>query len=175
MSVLEKGTLRTLYLLRHAKSSWDDSALPDHERPLAPRGRRDAERLARHMLRIGLAPELVLCSTAVRTQQTLKLTRAAFETATVLVEENLYLASAVELLERLRLVPDPVTSVLVVGHNPSLQQLAIDLASGGDELGRLEVKFPTGALATLALTTTWSRLAAAAGTLAAFVVPKQLH
>jgi phosphohistidine phosphatase len=173
--VLEDETLRTLYLLRHAKSSWDDPKLADHERPLAPRGRRDAERLARHMLRIGLAPELVLCSTAVRTQQTLELTRAAFATATVLVEENLYLASAVELLTRLRLVPDPVTSVLLVGHNPSLHQLAIELASDRNELGRLEVKFPTGALATLALTTTWSRLAVAEAMLTAFVVPKQLR
>jgi phosphohistidine phosphatase len=79
------------------------------------------------------------------------------------------------LLARLRRVPDAVASVMLIGHNPGLQQLALDLASAGKELERLEEKFPTAALATLALGTTWSRLAQGSSTLAAYVVPKQLR
>lgn len=167
--------MHSLYLLRHAKSSWDDPTLTDHERPLAPRGRRDAKLIAKHLRRAGGDPELVLCSSAVRTRETLELLRPALAGATVMVEEELYGASAEDLLARVRVVPDPVASVLLIGHNPGLHELALSLATAGDELERLELKFPTAALATLVLTTTWSRLAPAGATLEAYVVPKQLR
>jgi phosphohistidine phosphatase len=166
--------MRTLYLLRHAKSSWDDPALSDHERPLAPRGRRDAKRIAKHVGRIGLRPELVLCSTAVRTEQTLDLLRPKLGQVAVQVEEQLYGASSETLLERIRSVPDQVGSVLLIGHNPGLHDLALTLASSGADLGRLEAKFPTAALATLALAR-WSNLSEGNAELVAYVVPKQLH
>jgi phosphohistidine phosphatase len=107
--------MRTLFLLRHAKSSWDDPALPDHERPLAPRGLRDAKRIAKHVGRLGITPELVLCSTAVRTQQTLDLLRPKVGEVTVQVEEQLYGASSETLLKRIRSVSDQVgpTAALV--------------------------------------------------------------
>lgn len=149
--------------------------LPDRERPLAPRGRRDAERIADHLVRLGVEPELVLCSPAARTRETLELLQPAFGTATVMFEEELYAASADELLARLLLVPDAVVSVLLIGHNPGLHQLALVLVSAGEELGRLEAKFPTGALATLALAKTWSRLVPGDAMLAAYVVPRQLR
>ena len=101
--------------------------------------------------------------------------RRACATSTVLLEEELYAASCDELVVRIRLLPDAVTSVLLIGHNPSLQQLALALASAGDQLERLEAKFPTGALATLALAKTWSRLAPGDAVLADYVVPKQLR
>jgi len=166
--------VHTLYLLRHAKSSWDDPALADHERPLASRGRRDGKRVAEHLRRQEIEPELVLCSSAARTRETLELVGPALGGATVAVEDELYGASSDRLLERIRLVDDEVGSVLVTGHNPGLEDLALELASGGDELARLEEKFPTAALATLALDEPWSRLAAGSATLAAYVVPKQL-
>lgn len=167
----------TLYLLRHAKSSWSDPALPDEERPLAPRGRRDAKRVCEHLERLGIEPALVLCSTARRTRQTLELLQPALDAVTpVLIEAELYGATAHELLERLRAVPDDIASVLLIGHNPGLQDLALLLASAGAELSRLEAKFPTAALATLSLpTATWSKLSEADAVLDAFVVPKQLH
>jgi phosphohistidine phosphatase len=164
----------TLYLLRHAKSSWADPTLADHERPLAPRGHRDAKRIAKHLRRLGLEPEVVLCSSAARTRETLELVRPVIERATVMVEDDLYAASRDELLERLHVVPDAVASVMLIGHNPGLEQLALALASAGDELDRLAAKFPTAALATLTFAKPWSRLAPADATLAAFVVPKQL-
>jgi phosphohistidine phosphatase len=167
--------VHALYLLRHAKSSWADPSLADRERPLAQRGRRDAKRIAKHLRRLGCAPELVLCSSAARTRETLELMQPALGGSTVMLEEELYAASSDELLARIRLVPDPVASVMLIGHNPGLHQLALALASAGDELERLEAKFPTAALATLAFSKSWSRLAPAEATLAAYVVPKQLR
>jgi phosphohistidine phosphatase len=93
----------------------------------------------------------------------------------VVFDWQLYAASRNELLERLRMVPDAVASVMVIGHNPGLHQLALALVSAGDELDRLAAKFPTAALATLTSAKPWSRLAAADATLEALVVPKQLR
>ena len=167
--------MHTLFLLRHAKSSWTDPTLPDVERPLAPRGRRDAKRIAEHLRRRGIEPELVLCSTAVRTRETLDLVRPALPTSKLAHEQELYAASADALLARVRRVPETVESVMVIGHNPGLHQLALVLASTGEELERLEAKFPTAALATLKLTRAWDEVAAGDATLAEYVVPKQLR
>jgi phosphohistidine phosphatase len=168
--------MHTLYLLRHAKSSWADPSLADHERPLAPRGRRDAKRIAAHLVQFEIEPELVLCSTAVRTRDTLALVRPALgPTTRVELEAKLYAASSDELLDCIRALTDAVASAMLIGHNPGLQQLALDLASTGAERERLEAKFPTAALATLELaSTTWSRLSEAGAELTSYVVPKQL-
>ena len=168
-------TARTLLLLRHAKSSWVDPTLADHDRPLASRGRRDAKRIAKHLAGLEFEPELVLCSSAVRTRETLELVRPALGSSKVLFEDGLYGASSDELLARIRVVPDVVGSVMLIGHNPGLEQLALLLASSGDELRLLETKFPTAALATLAVETTWSRLAPGDAILTAYIVPKQLR
>jgi phosphohistidine phosphatase len=167
--------VHTLYLLRHAKSSWDDPALADHERPLAARGRRDSKRIAKHLRRLGIEPELVLCSPAARTRETLEVLQPALGTSTVTFEDELYLASSSRLLARMHLVPDSVASVMLVGHNPGLHELALALVAAGDEMGRLEAKCQTAALATLAFGDAWSRLARADATLTAYVVPKQLR
>jgi phosphohistidine phosphatase len=168
-------TAHTLLLFRHAKSSWADPTLPDHDRPLASRGRRDAKRIAKHLAGLESEPELVLCSSAVRTLETLELVRPALGNSKVLFEDGLYGASSDELLARIRVVPDAVGSVMLIGHNPGLEQLALLLASSGDELRGLETKFPTAALATLAVETTWSRLAPGDAILTAYIVPKQLR
>src|SRR6476661_6101124 len=108
--------MHTLYLLRHAKSSWADPTLPDHERPLAPRGRRDAKRIATHLARLGIEPELVLCSSAQRTRETLELLRPALgATPTVRLEAKLYAASAETLLERIRALPEAIASAMLIG------------------------------------------------------------
>ncbi len=168
--------MHTLYLLRHAKSSWADPTLPDYQRPLAARGRRDGKRIAKHLVQLGIEPELLLCSSAKRTRETLKLIRPALgTTSTVMLERGLYAAGADRLLERIRAVPEPVASLMLIGHNPGLQDLALLLGSAGAELERLEAKFPTAALATLTIpNATWTQLSAADAVLAAYVVPKQL-
>jgi phosphohistidine phosphatase len=169
--------VKTLYLLRHAKSSWDDPYLPDHDRPLAPRGRRAARKLADHLRRVGIAPALVLCSTARRATETLDAIMPALEPAPdVRVEEDLYSASTEELVHRLHEIPAPVPSVLLIGHNPSIQSTALVLAREDDQLliARLRDKMATGALATLELDGEWSAAGAGTARLVSFVVPREL-
>jgi phosphohistidine phosphatase len=163
--------VKRLFILRHAKSSWDDMGLPDHERPLAPRGEKAAARIAEHVRSEGIAPELVLCSTAVRTRQTLAALLPVLPgDVEVQVEEELYGASLDGLVARLREVEDSVTAAMVIGHNPTLHALALALTGRGDVLDR----FPTGALATVVLPGPWPELGEGTGELEGFVVPREL-
>jgi phosphohistidine phosphatase len=158
-----------LLLLRHAKSSWDDPTLADHERPLAPRGRKAAKRIREHLRREDASVSLVLCSSARRARQTLDLVAPGGQ---VEIEPELYGASAGELLERLRRVPDDAGTVMLVGHNPAIQDLLVSLV---EEPGDLAVrKFPTGALATLAVSGPWHSLGAGQAGLQGLVTPREL-
>lgn len=123
-----------------------------------------------------IRPALVLCSTARRTRQTLEAIQPALrKSCPVELAPELYAASQEDLLERLRALPETVRSVLVIGHNPGLQDLALRLASRGVDLRRLEEKFPTGALATLSVRcASWSELADGDGELVGYVVPREL-
>jgi phosphohistidine phosphatase len=167
--------MTTLHLLRHAKSSWADDRLADRDRPLAPRGERAARRLAEHLRQQRISPSKVLCSTARRARDTLALVAPAFGPGTeVSLEDGLYAASGESLLRRLRRVPAGTESVMLVGHNPGLQDLAVTLARGGAELGRLATRYPTAALATLRLRdgVTWPDLGPGDADLAGLVVPR---
>ncbi len=161
----------TLYLLRHAKSSWDTLGLHDHERPLAPRGQKAAARMGEHLRAGGALPALVLCSTATRTRETLDLLGLD---APVEYDDGLYDATEGELLDRLRRLPSSLESVMLIGHNPSVQELTLMLAREGDGLARIHDKFPTGALATLSFEGDWSALAPHSALLVEFVRPKEL-
>jgi phosphohistidine phosphatase len=168
---------RRLWLLRHAKSSWDDPALSDRLRPLAPRGVRSAVALARHVRSAGVAPDLVLCSPAVRAVQTWEGVSPGVPPGTRLeLDEAIYHAGAGHLMRRLQQVPPTVGSVLVIGHNPTLEDLAIGLVGAGDPVlrRRLASKFPTGALATVELPGDWHDLGWGAATLVGYVVPREL-
>jgi phosphohistidine phosphatase len=164
-------TVKHLYLLRHTKSSWNEPGLVDHERPLAPRGRNACRKLAKHLRREGIRPEFVLCSWSQRTRETLELIRSALRDAVIEIEDGLYAADRDRLLARLRELPETTGSVLLIGHNPGLQDLALTLAR---ESTRFAEKFPTGALATFALDTAWSRVGEARAELVAYVVPCEL-
>jgi phosphohistidine phosphatase len=167
--------MKRLYLLRHAKSSWDDPTLADHDRPLSPRGRRAAGVMAEHLRRKRIAPALVLCSPSRRTRQTLtRIAPSLGESADVQIRSGLYAASASALLEVLREVPDDVESVMLIGHNPGIQDLALSLAGDGSEIARVRSKFPTAALATLEFRTSWRELAPGSAELVSFVKPKEL-
>jgi phosphohistidine phosphatase len=169
--------VKVLYLLRHAKSSWDDPALSDHERPLAPRGRRAAARIAEHLKGEGIRPALVICSSSRRTRQTLERIATALPDVPVQVEADLYGADAGSLHRRLHRLPDTADSVLLVGHNPGLHDLTLTLAGDGDAeiLARLRAKMPTGALATLAAPVKrWRNLRPGGAELVGFVVPREL-
>ena len=167
--------MKRLYVLRHAKSSWDEPARSDHDRPLAPRGRKAAKAMARHLREQGVAPELVLCSTATRSRQTLERIEPALGRRTVQVERELYAASAAELLARLHAVADTVGSVMIICHYPGLQDLVLGLARPSDARREVEVKYPTAALATLDLDVErWRDVRAGGGGLVGFVRPRDL-
>ena len=170
--------MRTLLLLRHAKSSWDTPELDDHARPLNLRGVRAAQQMAVYLHEEGLQPNLVLCSSACRTQQTLDALRPVLgETVDVHIEDGLYGASSAEILRRLRLVEPAISSVMVIGHNPGLEDLAVELASDGAPaaLTQLRTKFPTAALAILdAGRDTWARLSPGQAYLSEIVLPRHL-
>jgi phosphohistidine phosphatase len=169
--------VRTLHLLRHAKSSWDDATIPDHDRPLAPRGARAARRIAAHLPSAGIHPALLLCSSARRSLETLDALRPALgRTAEVSIEPELYGADAWEILERLRTVDAQIPQILVIAHNPGLQDLAIELSGEGDAalLNQLRTKFPTGALATLDFHVGWAELGPGHAHLTHLVTPREL-
>ncbi len=168
--------VRTVILLRHGKSSWSDRTLADLDRPLTPRGKRASKRIAKYMRRNRIRPALILCSTSLRTRQTLEAIEPSLDQGcSVELVPELYAASERELLERLQAVPGSASSVMLIGHNPSLQQLALLLASQGTDLTKLGEKFPTGALATLAVDSeSWVALKPGDAELVDYVVPRDL-
>jgi phosphohistidine phosphatase len=166
--------MKRLYLLRHAKSSWDDPGLLDRERPLAPRGKKAAAKIATHLRTAEIRPELVLCSSAVRARQTLEAIEPVLEGADIEIEDGLYEAAGDGLLERLRGVPEGVGSVMLIAHNPGLQDLALELAAGGDDIERLREKFPTAALATLEPAGGWRDLSPGAVRLVDLVLARDI-
>lgn len=170
--------MKTLCLMRHAKSGWDLPMVADHDRPLARRGVEAAPRVGRHLKERGIRPDLVLCSTAKRATETLRLVLAELGTRPpVETERGLYLCGAAALLDRLRKVPDSVKTLLAVGHNPDMHELAIALAGAGDAGTRRELraKFPTGGCAVLAFDVGhWRDVASGNGHLIEFVRPREL-
>jgi phosphohistidine phosphatase len=158
-------------------SSWDDPALADHDRPLAPRGRRAGELIAGHLRERAIAPDLVLCSSALRTRQTLELVAAGFSGSsepTIEIDIGIYAASSDDLLDRLRRTPEDIVNVLLIGHQPAIQDLALSLVGAGPGLEELSGKFPTAALATFDVQGKWRDLAPGTGTFAGMVRPKEL-
>jgi phosphohistidine phosphatase len=154
--------LRSLLLLRHAKSSWDDSSRDDHDRPLDERGRRTAALLGAFLAERGPGPDLVLCSSARRTVETFERLRPLLPSEPdVEIERGLYLARRDELLERVAEVPDTRACVLLIGHNPGIEELARFLArrAPGSARESIPLKFPTAALAAFRVTGGWERVA----------------
>ena len=163
-----------LHLLRHAKSSWDDPRLDDHSRPLAPRGVKAGRQLATWIGDHGPHPTLVLCSTATRARETLELVLPALGDPDVSFEDGLYHASAGALLERVRALEGEPDDVMVVGHNPGLQDVALLLSVRSPDRERIATKLPTGALVTLETTTPWALVAPGSARIVELVLPREL-
>jgi phosphohistidine phosphatase len=169
-----------LLLLRHAKSSWDDPRLGDHARPLSGRGRRAAAAMGRAMQELELVPDVVLVSSARRTLQTLEALEPWVESPLVERMDALYLAGAPQLLQVLHGVAETARSVLLVGHNPGLHDLALLLIGGRAAAmatpltRRLAESYPTGSLAEFAVTGGWRTLEAGGGRLLRFLRPRDL-
>lgn len=183
--------MKTLLLLRHAKSQWPDGvgkdpgaretaleSLDDHARPLTPGGVAAAEKLARAVLPQIAPPDLILCSSATRARQTLATIRQLlWQTVPVKTECGLYLCGPDALAQRLAQLPDICASAALVAHNPDLHELALTLAHDGKAKLRqkLTEKFPTGAFAEISLPIDrWRELPGATGRLEQLVFPKEL-
>ena len=169
----------TLSLLRHAKSSWKNPSSPDRERALSTRGMADAPVMGRAMTEYGIDPELVLCSSARRTVDTLALVLPELKVEPkVVYEDALYHASPAEMLEMLRALQPGARRVMIVGHNPEIQVLALDLIGSGSRhmRDRLQDKYPTSGLAVINFAAgLWSSIAVNSGNLNLFLTPKELR
>jgi len=182
---------RTLVLFRHAKSAWPDVA--DHDRPLARRGIRAAPVMGHWLRDAGLVPGQVLCSTARRARETWQFAQTGLAAAPpVTFDARIYDAAATDLLALIREIPPATGTLLLIGHNPGIEDLALLLTaapgapapgaaagpgSGGSrpgDLERMRSKFPTAAIAVLESTATWPGLAAGQARLTAFVTPRDL-
>jgi phosphohistidine phosphatase len=167
--------VNVLYLLRHAKSSWDTPGLDDHDRPLAARGTKAAAVVASEIARRRISVDLVLCSSAIRARQTLEAVLPALTgPLDIRIGPELYTAGAGDLLGRLRGLDEDTGRVLVVGHNPTLEELTDLLAGDGEPraLEQLRQKFPTAAFATLTTGRPWGDLGAGAAYLESLFLPR---
>ena len=169
----------TLSLLRHAKSSWSNPTLPDRERPLDTRGVTDAPLMGKAIAERGIDPELVLCSSARRTRDTLELVLPELRVEPkVVYVDALYHASPEEMLEMLRGIQPGANRVMLVGHNPEIQAFALDLVGAGPKhfRNRLRTKYPTAGLAVINFVSgLWKSVSVNSGMLNLFLSPKDLR
>ncbi|GJD63352.1 SixA phosphatase family protein [Methylobacterium frigidaeris] len=166
--------MRRLILLRHAKSDWPDGA-SDIDRPLAPRGREAAPKMAAYLAAEGLIPDRVLVSPARRTQETWDLVKPALGAMPDETVPQIYEAPVSRLLDVVHSIPDEAATALMIGHNPGFQDLARLLGKPGEERRALTKKYPTAAIAVIDLAVeSWAKVEAGDGTVERFVTPKSL-
>ena len=167
-----------LLLLRHAKSDWADAGFADRDRPLSKRGRRAITAMRDAMRELDLTPDVVLLSPARRTRETLEGLEPWDSTPLIEPLERLYLASSRDLLSALHEVNETVRSLMLIGHNPGMHELARELVQSRpptEAIQRLTESFPTAALAEFSIAVPWARLDAGGGQLIRYLTPRDLH
>lgn len=170
--------MKTLTLLRHAKSSWNDPIERDFDRPLNGRGRRAAHRMGRYLRDEGLAFDHVVASPALRVQQTIAGVEDGYgRSLSPFYDRRIYMASATALLELVQALDDAHDRVLMVGHNPGLEDLVLLLVPQTERGLRdeVEIKYPTATLAEMRFAgDRWRDVAERGGTLVRFMRPREL-
>ena len=170
--------MRRLMLLRHAKSDWP-TGVDDHERPLAKRGRRASPLIGKYMQKEGLVPDLAVISTARRTQETWKLALPAFSQSIARRDEpRIYEATTSSILDTIHETCEDINALLLVGHNPGLQSLALELTATANraDLTWMWEKYPTGGLAVIDFDIeSWRGVYPATGKLERFVTPRLIN
>ena len=169
-------TMGRLLLLRHSKAAWAQPGMTDFDRPLEPRGRDHARRLGTRLNELGIAPDRVLCSTALRARQTWDGVAETIAPSPRVIEyvDELYAADADGYLAVITERAADAAQAMVIGHNPVMEELAIDLTGGGDDRARaaLASGFPTSGLAVLDFPGSLAAAAYRRGTLTAFLTRK---
>jgi phosphohistidine phosphatase len=167
-----------LLLLRHAKSSWDDPEIDDFDRPLNTRGRRSAPLMGRHCAQHNLIPQTILCSSARRTRETLAGIMPYFtDDLKIQITRDLYMTSQDRHLDLIREAGDTARTVMTIGHNPALRDLAILLIGSGNPSLRAELddKFPTAAVAVIDFDgRSWDQVGPGGGRIVALFRPREL-
>jgi phosphohistidine phosphatase len=161
--------VKTLFLLRHAKSSWKNESLPDFERPLNRRGKHAAERIGRYLKHEEIVPEIVLSSPALRARETIeRVAKAAKWTPEILFDQRIYEAGGLRLLDVVSQIENERKTALLVGHNPGIEELLMLLTGESKQV-------PTGALLKIELKTSkWSTAADKRAKLAWLIKPRKL-
>ncbi len=170
--------MKTLTLLRHAKSGWDDAVARDFDRPLNPKGRRAARTVGQHLRSLDLTFDHIVASPAQRVIETIAEVAGGYGSAIEPAwDKRLYLASSATLLDVVRETPADAVSLLMIGHNPGLEDLVLLLVAGGDAalVRAAETKYPTATLAEMTFAVDdWALLAAQTATLTRFIRPRDL-
>jgi len=167
--------MKTLTLLRHAKSGWDDPALTDFQRPLNGRGRAAARAMGSELKRLGLVFDCVLASPAARVTETIDGLAESYGQLDPHYDERLYLASTETLLGLVRATADSCATLLIVGHNPGTERLALLVSRAGPLRSEIAAKYPTGAVAEIAFPVDhWRDVGPGRGTLQRFLRPRDL-
>jgi phosphohistidine phosphatase len=168
--------MKILYVLRHAKSDWGDSSLEDFDRPLNARGKKAAKAVGREFRKRKIKPDLVLASPAVRAQQTIERVEDGYGSKFDVEDElRIYGSEPETLVDLIKNAPDDVDRLLIVGHNPGLQDLVVKLSRPGELLDEATEKFPTAALAEIRFDTkSWNGIAPGQGILECLVRPRGL-
>lgn len=167
-----------LMLLRHAKSSWDAAGVKDFDRPLNARGRHAAPLMGRHMAAHALLPDRIVCSTARRTRETLAGLLSHFDRdLDVRLTRALYESGSADYLDVIRAFGATARQLLVIGHNPAMQEVAVDLVGAGNPalIGAIAADYPTAALAVIDFPEkTWAEIQPRGGRIVAFFRPREL-
>ncbi len=168
--------MKRVYLLRHAKSSWSEEGMKDHDRPLNARGRGAAQRMGAEMKFRDYIPDVILCSSAKRTQETLSLMAPAMGAdIPARIDADLYLAGTDVLLERIRGTSADADSIMLVGHNPGLEQMIVELTNPKTTSHPCPDKLPAGALVVVDFDVeSWGDVAPRTGDIADLIFPKLL-
>lgn len=172
--------MKTLHLLRHAKSDWADADLGDHERPLNARGIAAAKAMGKALAAEGFRVGAIYCSTATRARETYELLRKPLPRSPATFHDELYMVSPGDLMAFIRAVPDEHQSIMLIGHNPATHEIALSLiaraaADARESVAALKSKYATGALCTIEFDTAqWRKVAPGKGTLVRYLRPKDL-
>ena len=169
--------MKRLAILRHAKSSWDQSDLDDFRRPLNGRGRKAARRVGREMKQRGMAFDLVLASPATRVRETMEGVAEEFPgfDRNVRFEESIYLAESSTLIDLVHSLPGKIEAALIVGHNPGLERLILQLTKDSARRNRVAEGYPTAALAIIEFDADrWGSVESGSGDLVELILPREL-